>query len=51
VLGHGSGQLSAGTRYVWKDGSSSSWQLEKMDLVFKPKTKELNMWWTMDGGH
>lgn len=51
VLGEGRGQLTAGTSWVHRDGSSSSWDLDRMDLVFKPKLKELNIWWTMGGGH
>ena len=53
VLGEGRGQLDAGTSWVHRDGSSSSWELDRMDMVYnyKPKTKELNIWWTMGGGH
>ena len=51
VLGEGLGQLTAGTSWVHRDGSSSSWELDRMDMVFKPRVKELSIWWTMGGGH
>ena len=37
----GSTKLRAGTRL-------GSWEVKKMDIVFKPKQGELRIWWTMD---
>jgi hypothetical protein len=36
------GNLRAGNRY-------SSFSADKFELVYFPPTKELRMWWTMDG--
>ena len=36
----GSTKLRAGTRL-------GSWEVDKMDLVFRPKKEELRIWWTM----
>eukprot|EP00092_Neocalanus_flemingeri_P095848 GFUD01121961.1.p1 GENE.GFUD01121961.1~~GFUD01121961.1.p1 ORF type:complete len:163 (-),score=60.16 GFUD01121961.1:149-586(-) len=44
-------KLRKGTRFVHKDGSSSSWEVSTMDIVFMPKKKELRIWWTMGSGH
>ena len=44
-------KLRKGTRFVHKDGSSSAWELKAMDMIFKPKEKELRIWWTMGNGH
>jgi len=37
----GSTKLRAGTRL-------GSWEVDKMDLVFRPKKEELRIWWTMN---
>jgi len=43
-------KLERSTSYVHRDGSSSSWKVDKMDLVFLPARRHLRLWWTMAGG-
>ena len=43
-------KLERSTSYVHKDGSSSSWKVDRMDLVFLPARRHLRLWWTMAGG-
>jgi len=43
-------KLERSTSYSHRDGSASSWKVDKMDLVFLPARRQLRIWWTMAGG-